>query len=299
MSCMAKKDKSNLEEQLQREMFTYYKKQNEIISAQESSEKEKLEEETKLVRELHSMGERMKKLKDKDVIEGLYSITIKKWEEDEETPTSRLGYLEIFRSLEAQDWFLKKGIDVKSLGLTESFISSDKYDYFGEYGLKERMRWEKITINIIKKLNEYIDEENKEKYKEMVAKFIQKAREEGLYSVTTAHIKNFAVELGVDITKQVNQLTTAVTTELQKELGSHEVKRKRTLTNSIKIEVFKRDNHTCQECGAGREAKLHVHHIIPVSRGGTDEMSNLVTLCESCNQSIGNRIYKTKTKTSE
>ena len=94
----------------------------------------------------------------------------------------------------------------------------------------------------------------------------------------------------------MNLLTNAVSTKLTKEFGGNEPKRKRTLTNSIKIEVFKRDNYTCQECGAGREAKLHIHHIIPFARGGTDEMRNLITLCDSCNMAIGNRVYKMKPK---
>ena len=35
--------------------------------------------------------------------------------------------------------------------------------------------------------------------------------------------------------------------------------------------------------------KLHVDHILPVSRGGKTVMSNLQTLCEDCNCGKGNR----------
>ena len=50
-------------------------------------------------------------------------------------------------------------------------------------------------------------------------------------------------------------------------------------------EVFKRDGYRCVECGARKEdgATLHVDHIIPVSKGGTDELDNLQTLCSDCN----------------
>lgn len=63
-------------------------------------------------------------------------------------------------------------------------------------------------------------------------------------------------------------------------------KRKRTrIPRGLRHEVFKRDNYTCVECGARKEdgATLHVDHKIPVSKGGTDELDNLQTLCSDCN----------------
>lgn len=48
-------------------------------------------------------------------------------------------------------------------------------------------------------------------------------------------------------------------------------------------EVFKRDNYTCQYCGQVG-GKLEADHIIPFSKGGSDEMSNLITSCRKCNR---------------
>ena len=48
-------------------------------------------------------------------------------------------------------------------------------------------------------------------------------------------------------------------------------------------EVLLRDNYQCQVCKAvvaGRRA--HVDHIVPKSKGGSDEVANLRTLCVSC-----------------
>jgi hypothetical protein len=45
--------------------------------------------------------------------------------------------------------------------------------------------------------------------------------------------------------------------------------------------IWERDDFTCQECGARRY--LSIDHIVPVVGGGTDDDSNLRTLCRPCN----------------
>jgi|GEM_PF-7056855 len=54
----------------------------------------------------------------------------------------------------------------------------------------------------------------------------------------------------------------------------------------IAREIKERDNFTCRRCGAnkrrGGNTKLHVHHIVEPECGGTDDPSNLITLCSSC-----------------
>ena len=73
-------------------------------------------------------------------------------------------------------------------------------------------------------------------------------------------------------------------------------KRKRThIPKGIRHEVFKRDNYTCVECGAKKDdgATLHIDHKIPVSKGGTDEMDNLQTLCKDCNLNKNNLLQMT------
>lgn len=290
--------------ELDREMLKYYKYQNIQHELAQQSLQEREKADNKLRDDLLSISKKVKKLDDKKVITAISSIIIKKWETEDRVG---LNYENInpFGVLEVQEWFLNNGIDINAIGLEGIIYSPSRIvgykdqglpTYFETYGLKERIRWSKILLNIQKKLKEYIDGKNRETFISNVDKFVKRAREDGLFSVSTAHIKQYASELGIDISGQTNLLTNAVSTKLQKEFGGQEPKRQRTLTNSIKIEIFKRDNYTCQECGAGREAKLHVHHIMPFSRGGSDEMSNLITLCESCNQAIGNRVYDMKPK---
>lgn len=51
----------------------------------------------------------------------------------------------------------------------------------------------------------------------------------------------------------------------------------------IRALVLKRDNYTCQYCGKVG-GKLEVDHVIPFSKGGSNEMCNLVTACQRCNR---------------
>jgi hypothetical protein len=64
------------------------------------------------------------------------------------------------------------------------------------------------------------------------------------------------------------------------------------MTESLRYDVLKRDGYRCQICGATANdgAKLHVDHIIPVSKGGKTEMSNLQTLCDRCNLGKSNKL---------
>ena len=56
-------------------------------------------------------------------------------------------------------------------------------------------------------------------------------------------------------------------------------------------DVLARDNWTCVSCGRSAQTgiMLHIDHIIPRSRGGTDDTSNLQTLCWKCNIGKSNR----------
>ncbi|MBI3528204.1 MAG: HNH endonuclease [Betaproteobacteria bacterium] len=49
--------------------------------------------------------------------------------------------------------------------------------------------------------------------------------------------------------------------------------------------VLKRDHFACVRCGAsGVGVKLEVHHRFPFAKGGSDNLSNLDTLCFECNR---------------
>lgn len=53
--------------------------------------------------------------------------------------------------------------------------------------------------------------------------------------------------------------------------------------------LLSRDNYTCQYCGT-TEHPLTIDHVIPKSRGGKTEWTNVVAACVSCNRKKGNKM---------
>jgi hypothetical protein len=71
----------------------------------------------------------------------------------------------------------------------------------------------------------------------------------------------------------------------------------RGISAKLRAEVFDRNGFTCQMCGltpgdidpyTARKVRLHVGHIVDKNIGGKDELSNLRTLCSTCNQGAKN-----------
>lgn len=53
--------------------------------------------------------------------------------------------------------------------------------------------------------------------------------------------------------------------------------------HDIRLQVLRRDNYRCVSCSTPvKSAQADVHHLLPRSMGGTDELANLVTLCDGC-----------------
>ena len=69
-----------------------------------------------------------------------------------------------------------------------------------------------------------------------------------------------------------------------------ESKGRQTVSKKVRYEVFKRDGFKCTYCGhSAPDVVLQVDHRHPVADGGTNDMLNLTTACESCNLGKGAR----------
>lgn len=66
--------------------------------------------------------------------------------------------------------------------------------------------------------------------------------------------------------------------------------KRKPISKKTRFEVFKRDGFKCQYCGrSAPDAVLEVDHVIPVAKGGTNDILNLITSCRDCNNGKGAR----------
>jgi 5-methylcytosine-specific restriction endonuclease McrA len=73
-------------------------------------------------------------------------------------------------------------------------------------------------------------------------------------------------------------------------LKSYVQVRKNTAIRFSRENIYLRDGYRCQYCARSfGPRELTLDHVIPVSRGGRKEWTNIVTACRRCNQKKGNR----------
>jgi len=67
--------------------------------------------------------------------------------------------------------------------------------------------------------------------------------------------------------------------------------KRKSISKKVRFEVFKRDRFTCKWCGKSPvvddDVVLEIDHAVPVSKGGDNNILNLVTSCFSCNRGKG------------
>lgn len=63
---------------------------------------------------------------------------------------------------------------------------------------------------------------------------------------------------------------------------------RQNLSASIRSEIYERDRGLCRYCGTA-DGPFHVDHVVPVIKGGSDDVSNLALACQGCNLSKGSK----------
>ncbi len=61
----------------------------------------------------------------------------------------------------------------------------------------------------------------------------------------------------------------------------------------LRLEAVRRSDYKCQECNTNcLESELRIDLIVPIGKGGHDELSNMQVLCKKCMRSRGNEIWR-------
>jgi len=66
------------------------------------------------------------------------------------------------------------------------------------------------------------------------------------------------------------------------------------IRSQVKLNILRRDKHQCCLCHKSPNRfpypNLQIDHIIPVSKGGSNDESNLWTLCQKCNRAKSDKL---------
>lgn len=138
----------------------------------------------------------------------------------------------------------------------------------------------------------------KEKYLELENKLIKHERiNDDIYNITIEVVDYYVTPSGRYSYSQNRVITYQELCDLYmqwrngKKYNETSKRERKYMTDQMRYDVLKRDDFTCQKCGATAKdgAKLHVDHIVPVYKGGKTTMSNLQTLCDRCNIGKGTK----------
>jgi len=192
-----------------------------------------------------------------------------------------------------------------------SKIVRDNYSYYFELvkNIYQNKELEEIYNDEIKKIRIYIDIEtcasNKMNYKQVHKYEAKLFNKKMLFTFSSISIEvklSYSSPKGkANLSKKekfneinLKRIVDSVSTKrVDKETYKRLVNAERgLLSDSMRYDVLRRDNFRCVLCGMSAKdgAILHVDHIIPISKGGKTEYSNLRTLCEKCNIGKSNKI---------
>lgn len=139
---------------------------------------------------------------------------------------------------------------------------------------------------------------SKEKYLKIEKDLLEFEKiKEDIYNITIDVVVSYTTPAGKNSYKKNSVMTYQELCDLYmqwrngKKYDETSKRERKYMNDQLRYDVLKRDNFTCQKCGATAKdgAKLHVDHIIPIYKGGKTTMSNLQTLCDRCNIGKGTK----------
>jgi hypothetical protein len=179
----------------------------------------------------------------------------------------------------------KVGIDdgAKKVGISIGY--KDKVVFAGNIELRQDVH-KKMTQR-----SQYRRTRRSRKLRYRQTRFLNRGKK-GWLPPTIRQKKDSILRVIDDLSKRLN-LTQCVVEQgqfdissmsLGYKLTSKEYQRSEYEGNNWRQKVLWRDKYTCQHCGD--KSNLQAHHIIPRSKGGTNRISNGITLCGDCHSGL-------------
>ncbi|PIY02262.1 MAG: hypothetical protein COZ21_15075 [Bacteroidetes bacterium CG_4_10_14_3_um_filter_31_20] len=100
-------------------------------------------------------------------------------------------------------------------------------------------------------------------------------------------MRNFSQIFGAEYVTMC-EIKRKVLSDKYEKLKADEIAKSRYISESTLIEVFERDKGRCVLCGSTDD--IEYDHIIPFSKGGSNDAQNIRVLCRKCNRKKSNNI---------
>jgi 5-methylcytosine-specific restriction enzyme A len=176
-------------------------------------------------------------------------------------------------------WFWEK----KGFRFVDSMRSFPANSFSEMFSTNEKaFMWKQKFVEEINKIDA---ERERKSTLEFVDKVVEQAKIDGKtgIGINQNDLNYYEFKLGI---KRSNLNASAIVKLINDQLGNLNVKFKRiSISETTRNAVLERDDYTCTVCGVKQSEgfSMHVDHIVPVSKGGNNEMENLQTLCPKCN----------------
>ncbi len=169
------------------------------------------------------------------------------------------------------------------------YDNRDKYDnYLLEYdNIKSLIGTTTLNVDVKLKADKFYKYEGKIVKKTKLREPITNVTCEYILSYTSPKGRNrYSKHCSFSELEIENELNKVRIDIENKKSRQYVIKRERSkMTDSFRYDIMRHDGFMCVLCGSTVKdgVKLHVDHIVPVSKGGKTEKSNLRTLCDRCN----------------
>jgi len=156
---------------------------------------------------------------------------------------------------------------------------------------KMEERYISMARDLLQKATNALDKQNNEDLTtEVILKILEAVIKVG--DLTDRNLLNNTLEIMDSIGLEHFNITFSIPKIVKKYKIPTMNSKRRTIPLKHRHTIFKKYKYRCVECGAtNEETRLEIDHIVPLSKGGTNDVENLQVLCKECNLGKSNNLW--------